>query len=83
MSGLTIDELIRRYVNVAIVVEPIAVARVVARDSDDDHVLACAVTAQADLIVSGDRHLLDLGVHQGIPICTAAAAVGQLVAPQP
>jgi predicted nucleic acid-binding protein len=33
-------------------------------------VLACAVEAGADLIVSGDRHLLDLDIRQGIPILT-------------
>ena len=40
-------------------------------DPADDMVLACAVEGQADLIVSGDRHLLDLGEYQGIPIVTA------------
>lgn len=40
-------------------------------DPTDDMVLACAVEGQADLIVSGDRHLLDLGEYQGIPIVTA------------
>jgi predicted nucleic acid-binding protein len=29
-------------------------------DPDDDHVLACAIAVNADLIVSGDKHLLDL-----------------------
>jgi hypothetical protein len=40
-------------------------------DPDDDKVLACAVDGIADLIVSGDRHLLDLGEFQGIPIIAA------------
>jgi len=39
-------------------------------DPADDRVLACAVEGQADLIVSGDRHLLDLGEYQGISIVT-------------
>lgn len=43
---------------------------------DDDHVLACALAADADLIVSGDkRHLLPLGNYLDIPIVTAAEAV--------
>ena len=33
----------------------------VSRDPDDDQVLATAIAANADLIVSGDRDLLDLG----------------------
>ena len=40
-------------------------------DPTDDMVLACAVEGQADLIVSGDHHLLSLGEYQGIPIVTA------------
>jgi len=40
-------------------------------DPTDEMVLACAVEGQADWIVSGDRHLLDLGEYQGIPIVTA------------
>lgn len=33
----------------------------ICRDPDDDKVLECAVAAEADCIVSGDRDLLDLG----------------------
>jgi hypothetical protein len=49
-------------------------------DPADDMVLACAVEGQADLIVSGDRHLLDLGEYQGIPIVTAREFLEQLQA---
>ena len=45
---------------------------------DDDHVLACALAASAELIVSGDRHLLGLGNYQGIAIVNPAAAVKML-----
>ena len=38
------------------------------RDPDDVHVLACAVTAEADAIVTGDKDLLALKVFEGIPI---------------
>jgi putative PIN family toxin of toxin-antitoxin system len=40
------------------------------RDADDDKFLALAVTGQADAIISGDRDLLDLVSHEGIPILT-------------
>lgn len=49
----------------------------VSRDPDDDHVLACAVSAQANLIVSGDKDLLVLGQYQGIPIVTVAQALAR------
>lgn len=35
-------------------------AQQVSRDADDDAVLACALAARADLIVSGDDDLLTL-----------------------
>jgi predicted nucleic acid-binding protein len=41
-------------------------------------VLACAVAAKADLVVSGDPHLLKLGHYQGVLILTAAEAVDRL-----
>ena len=74
-SGLTLYDLLGRYLNVAIVVQPVAVPRVVPDDVDDDQVLACALAANAELIVSGDKHLLSLGSqYQGIPIVTPAQA---------
>jgi predicted nucleic acid-binding protein len=48
-------------------------------DPDDDHVIAAAVTGQADLIASGDtRDLLPLGSFAGIEIVTAREAVERL-----
>ncbi|MEO8338897.1 MAG: putative toxin-antitoxin system toxin component, PIN family [Nitrospirota bacterium] len=41
-------------------------------DSPDNRILECAVTAQADLIVTGDHHLLDLREFEGIPIVRLA-----------
>ncbi|MBS0600037.1 MAG: hypothetical protein JSR94_02260 [Proteobacteria bacterium] len=50
-----------------------------AGDVDDDQVIAAAVAACADLIVTGDRkHLLPLGSHQGIAIVEAAEALRQI-----
>lgn len=52
----------------------------VCRDPDDDAVLACALAAHADWIVSGDDDLLTLKEFQHIPIITAAEAMERLVA---
>ncbi len=56
---------------VADVVAPDFVLHVVKDDPDDNRVLECAVAGKADYIVSGDRHLLKLKAHAGIPILTA------------
>jgi len=39
-------------------------------DPDDDMVVECAVVAEADWIVSGDRHLLSLRHYGGVGVCT-------------
>ena len=83
-AGLSAAELVQDYERLAEVVTPEPLPAPVSRDPDDDHVLACALAAKAELIVSGDkRHLLVLGEYQGIPIRTAAEALGQLTAPSP
>lgn len=46
------------------------VASVIPKDPADEMVLACALDGQADVTISGDRHLLDLDSYQSIPILT-------------
>lgn len=55
------------------VVEPGISLEVVEDDPDDDMVLECAVAADADYIVSGDSHLLELNAYEGIDIVSPAA----------
>jgi uncharacterized protein len=57
------------------VVEPPPLAAPVCRDPDDDEVLALALAAQVDLIISGDDDLLVLHPFQGIPILSPARAL--------
>lgn len=54
----------------AVLVPDVIKLNVVKDDPDDDKVLACALAVKADYIVSGDRHLLELGVFENIPIVT-------------
>lgn len=54
----------------------------ISRDVDDDKFLALAVTGQADAIISGDRDLLDLVTHEGIPILTPAQFLRRLRDPE-
>jgi len=44
--------------------------RMVAEDPDDDLIIEVAYDAKADLVVSGDRHLLALEEFKGIRIVT-------------
>ena len=75
--GKTVREVLADYLEIVEVVEPLEIPRVV-RDPDGDHVLACALAAKAELIVSGDQDLLVLHEYQGIPILPAAEALRRL-----
>ena len=55
----------------AVMVEGENVPDVIKADPADNKYLACAHEGEADYIVSGDHHLLDLGVYEGIPVLTA------------
>lgn len=50
------------------IVDPAPLGRPICRDPDDDIVLATAVAAGANLIVTGDDDLLVLGTYAGITI---------------
>ncbi|KAA6463315.1 putative toxin-antitoxin system toxin component, PIN family [Acidobacteria bacterium AB60] len=54
----------------AIVTHPLVILTVVSDDPDDNRVLECAVAAKAEVIVSGDRHLLRLGSYEATVILT-------------
>jgi putative PIN family toxin of toxin-antitoxin system len=43
---------------------------IISVDSADDHILACALSAGADYIISGDKHLTSLKIFHAIPILT-------------
>lgn len=77
-ADLTAEGIIDSLRRMATLVLPAEVPRVVPADPDDDQVLAAAATAQADLIVSGDHHLLNLGSYQGIAIVPARQALERM-----
>lgn len=47
-------------------------------DPKDEMFLACALDGQADVIVSSDHHLSDLGIFRDIPIMTARQFLDRL-----
>jgi putative PIN family toxin of toxin-antitoxin system len=77
-AGVDAHTLVLGYAALATLVDPDTIAPVILADPDDDAVLACAVAAQADTIVSGDQHLLAFGQYEGMPIITAAAYIAQI-----
>jgi putative PIN family toxin of toxin-antitoxin system len=80
-AGSSVAQMMAGYRALVSVVRPVAIDPT-ARDPDDDHVLACATAAQAQLVISLDKDLLDLREYQGIPILASADALQHLDAQQ-
>jgi uncharacterized protein len=76
--GVAASTLLVSFAALAVLVKPASIPPVVLDDPDDDAVLACAIAARAQAIVSGDAHLLQLGLYQGIPIWTPAQLLAVL-----
>lgn len=76
----SVEQAIGFYGELAVSVSPLSTPRVVPGDIDDDHVIAAAVAGSAEIVVSGDRHLLSMSSHQGIDIVNAREAVERLEA---
>lgn len=66
------DELLRRLAPLVEIVEIVQQVRA-CRDPDDDSFLEAAVNGRADVIITGDKDLLELDPFRGIAIVTPAA----------
>ena len=65
-----IDQFAASLASLAVLVDRLPQIRVVPLDHNDDMIVATAIAAQADYLVSGDRHLLSLGAYERIRIVT-------------
>lgn len=72
--GAIVDLVRQTFVSVS----PREAITAVADDPDDDAVLEAATAAAADVVVSGDEHLLRLGEFHGIRIVSPAGLVAEL-----
>ncbi len=68
------DEQVEVFINASrassLMVAELPTVKIIARDPQDDPVVACALAAQATYIVTRDKDLLDLQSYQGITILT-------------
>ncbi len=76
--GLVVADVFGGYAALVVLVTPAVIKPTVTRDPADDQVLAAALAAQVDFVVSGDADLLDLKSFLGIEIITAREAVERL-----
>lgn len=68
-GGLTtVEEIMQSVLRLAALYPAPPPVKVVQADPDDDKFIACALTAGAKYLISGDSHLLDLEEHAGVNI---------------
>jgi uncharacterized protein len=77
-AGVSAADLVQDYARLAEISAPASLSEPVCRDPDDDLVLATALGAEASLIVSGDRDLLELGAFRHVRILRAADALAMI-----
>ena len=83
--GLSSDQaltLIEALHDLCTIVTPTRRVHAVEADPDDNAILECAMAADAELVVSGDSHLLDLGQWKHIRILSPSIAVKTLASQQ-
>ena len=69
ISNQTPEQIVQKIVSVShLVIGPKLKENVVKEDKSDDKFIECALNAKADIIVSGDKHLLKIKEYKGIKI---------------
>ncbi len=71
------EDAVRQVARIGTIVEPATSVSDIEDDPADNRVLEAAAESDADAIVSGDRHLLDLGTWRGIPILPPALFIAE------
>ena len=77
-TGISRRRMMSDYAAISTVLETDRLIDPVSRDPDDDEVLACAIAADCEFVVTGDQDLLVLEEYRGIRIRTAAEFLSEL-----
>ena len=67
-----IETLMNILLSYSDIVEPTTKVNVVKADENDNKIIECAIDGEADFIVTGDHHLLELKSYKSIKIITPA-----------
>ena len=77
-ANVSAVELLADFAQLAKLVIPAEIGPTVTGDPDDDQVLACALAAEAQVIVSGDKRRRNLKTYQRMPIVGAGEALAMI-----
>jgi putative PIN family toxin of toxin-antitoxin system len=64
-------ELFAKIASLCTIIQVDQIVKGVCPDADDEKFLSCALAGNAEVLVSGDRHLLDLKQYKSVRIVTA------------
>lgn len=70
LTPIEIQPIIEDLIGISEIVVVTTIVTAIATDPTDNIFLALALDGQADMVVSGDHHLLDLKYYREIPIVT-------------
>lgn len=73
-----VEQALAQIIRLSTIVEPTEQVDDISADPPDNRVLEAAAAGVAELIVSGDRHLLRLRAWRGIPIKSPADAIASI-----
>lgn len=71
-SDTEIDGFIGLILPKVLFVKPAMTIDIVVDDPDDNRIIECAIEGKSDFILSGDKHLLQLGEYNGLKILIAS-----------
>ena len=74
-KGVDVNSIINLMTIHSTVISPINLPQPVSSDPDDDKFIACALSADCKIIISGDKHLLDISGYEGIQVLKPATFV--------
>ncbi|MDH3717763.1 MAG: putative toxin-antitoxin system toxin component, PIN family [Planctomycetota bacterium] len=79
LAGVPYCDQLRQFMDGCLSVEPDSVPRVVPDDAEDDKLVALAIAADADILVTSDNHLTSLDMAGKTPILTPGAALARML----
>lgn len=68
LSFNDVERILLDFLSFNLLVKPTQSIRVISEDPEDDKFIECAISCNADYIISGDRHLINLKEYEGIKI---------------
>lgn len=83
MDDVEIARVIADFKELAVLITPTEHFSVVVNDPKDDKFIDCAVAGNAHILVSGDKHLLNLGSYHQIRILSPSAFISLFTNGQP